>query len=191
MPPLYPDSSETSSSSPPLSPIRPSKGAGQQSFISTATRKGSSVYRNERAKELKRLSTDELINLVLLGEYKVEKTEGRLKKYLLILQEQADAERIANEDAKHVREKMTQTILDSQQGVLKAKQDVEQYKLKLENAQREMYVSSFFFGGVGWYQSLLCFPRVDGEVLKSSSFSKMTRNRWSVLCSVLGTRRAS
>ena len=72
-----------------------------------------------------------------------------MKKYLLILQEQADAERIANEDAKHVREKMTQTILDSQQGVLKAKQDVEQYKLKLENAQREMYVSSFFLGGWG------------------------------------------
>ncbi|KAF8729794.1 hypothetical protein AX14_006041 [Amanita brunnescens Koide BX004] len=136
-PALYPDSSETSSSSPPLTPIRPSKG-GQQSFLSTATRKGSSVYRTERAKELKRLPTDDLINLVLLGEYKIEKTEGRLKKYLLILQEQAEAERKAKEEAKHVREKMTQTILDTQQEALRARQDVEQYKLKLENAQREI-----------------------------------------------------
>ncbi len=122
----------------------------------TRSSKGSSAYRTERAKELKRMSTDDLINLALLGEYKIEKTEARLRKYALLLKEQAEKERQAMEEAKHVREKMTQTILDTQQEALKARQDVEQYKLKLDNAQREMYVS-FFFGGWEWYPKLTLF----------------------------------
>jgi len=113
----------------------------------TRSSKASSTYRTERAKELKRMSTDDMINLVLLGEYKIEKTEARLRKYALLLKEQAEKERQAMEEAKHVREKMTQTILDTQQEALKARQDVEQYKLKLDNAQLEMYVS-FFLGGI-------------------------------------------
>ena len=146
-PALYPDSSETSSSSPPLPSTRLTKASG---IMFTRSSKGSSTYRTERAKELKRMSSDDLINLVLLGEYKSEKTEARLRKYALLLKEQAEKERQAMEEAKHVREKMTQTILDTQQEALKARQDVEQYKLKLENAQRDMYVSSYW----GWQSKL-------------------------------------
>lgn len=102
------------------------------------TRKGSGAYRRERARELQTLPTQDLIDLVLHNEYKTEKTEARLKTYVLKANEKALAEQKALEQAKMVRQKMTQTILDTQQEVLKARQEVEQYKLKLENAQREM-----------------------------------------------------
>jgi hypothetical protein len=137
--PAYPDSNSTSSSS---AIARMSRGFHLD-------RKNNSGYRRERARELQHLSLQDLIDLVLRGEHKIEQTETRLKKYVLKCKEQADAEKQALEQMKRYQQRMTQVILDTQQESVRARHDAEQYKLKLENAQRDMYVCMLLLNGGG------------------------------------------
>ncbi|PFH47734.1 hypothetical protein AMATHDRAFT_50085 [Amanita thiersii Skay4041] len=124
---VYPDSSDTSTTSPV-----------HKRLVSLSGLNNGKGYRRERAKELQNLSMKDLIELVIQGEYKVEKTENQLQKVVVKYKEQIEAEQQALEQAKQFRTKMTQTVIDSQQEAIRARQDIAQYKLRLENAQREI-----------------------------------------------------
>ncbi|KAF8637548.1 hypothetical protein AX17_002755 [Amanita inopinata Kibby_2008] len=131
--PAFTNSSKTSSSSP-----SPKRLHGPPNGNNNFHKSGGANNRRERAKELQNLSMKDLIDLVLANERKAEKSESQLKKIVIKYEERVQAEKEALEQAKEFRQKMTQNVLDSQQETMRARQDVEQYKLKLENAHLEI-----------------------------------------------------
>ncbi|KAM6493550.1 hypothetical protein JOM56_011684 [Amanita muscaria] len=135
----YSDSNNTSSSSSELSPLsKVPRVTGERKTMTTTTTNHVHRQSSDRAKDLRRLNAPQLIDLVLHLESQLDKTDTRLKKYVLRCKEHVESETQASEQANKFRQKMTQVILDAQQEAAKAKLDVEEYKLRFENVQKEL-----------------------------------------------------
>ena len=152
------DSSEHTPPSPPSkhrrSVARPSQGQApsgsthSQSYKRTSTSHGPSQHvRKERERQLANTPREALIHLAISKEHDAREAKHLLTSAILqveslrdrLRQEEA-AKRALEEETRALGLKSTKAILDAQKEALNAKEEIATYKLKWENAERELYV---------------------------------------------------